>query len=131
MTATRQIRSLTLENAPAIPGLEARYFTDASDYERLADLTIAANLYDGIPYLPTAQTMQVEMDAAEGADPVDDVVFVELDGRVVAAAGIERVVREDIPTYDIWGTVDPGFRRRGLGTALLSWNLNRARVRAS
>jgi mycothiol synthase len=71
------------------------------------------------------------MDAAEGADPVDDVVFVELDGRVVAAAGIERVVREDIPTYDIWGTVHPEFRRRGLGTALLGWNLARARVRAS
>ena len=131
MTATRQIRSVTLQNAPAIPGLEARYFNDASDYDHLADLTIAANLHDGIPYLPTAQTIQVEMDAAEGADPVDDVILVELDGRVIAAAGIERVVREDIPTYDLWGTVDPGFRRRGLGTALLGWNLARARVRAS
>ena len=71
------------------------------------------------------------MDAADGANPVDDVVFVEIDGRVVGAAGVERVVREDGPNYQIWGTVHPDVRRRGLGTALLGWNLARARVRAS
>ena len=71
------------------------------------------------------------MDAADGADPVDDMVFVELDGRVVGAAGVERVVREEVPNYQIWGTVHPDVRRRGLGTALLGWNLARARVRAS
>ena len=43
MTATRQIRSLTLDDAPAIPGFRARYFQDASDFERLAELTIAAS----------------------------------------------------------------------------------------
>jgi mycothiol synthase len=61
---------------------------------------------------------------------VDDVVFVEVDGRVVGAAGVERVVR-DVPNYQIWGTVHPDVRRRGLGTALLGWNLARVRVRAS
>ena len=101
--------------------------SDASDFERLAELTIAASLEDGIPYLPTAQNLQVEMDAADGANPVDDVVFVEIDGRVVGAAGVERVVREDGPNYQIWGTVHPDVRRRGLGTALLGWNLARAR----
>ena len=131
MTATRSIRTVTLEDAPAIPGLMARHFHDASDYERLSELTVAASLEDGIPYLPTAQNLQVEMDAADGADPVDDMVLVELDGRVVAAAGVERVVRGDVPNYQIWGTVHPDVRRRGLGTALLGWNLARARVRAS
>ena len=71
------------------------------------------------------------MDAADGANPVDDVVFVEIDGRVVGAAGVERVVRGDGPQYQIWGTIHPDVRRRGLGTALLGWNLARARVRAS
>ena len=131
MTATRDIRSVTLEDAPAIPGLRARHFHDASDYERLAEITCAASLDDGIPYLPTAQNLQIEFDAADGADPVDDMVLVELDGRVVAAAGVERVVREDVPNYQIWGSIHPDVRRRGIGTALLGWNLARSRVRAS
>ena len=58
MTATRSIRSVTLEDAPDIPGLTARHFHDASDYARLAELTVAASLEDGIPYLPTAQNLR-------------------------------------------------------------------------
>ena len=131
MTATRPIRRVTLEDAPAIAGLTIRHFSDASDYAPLAELTVAASLADGIPYLPTAQNLQVEMDAADGADPVDDVVLAEIDGRLMGAAGVERVVRDEVPTYQIWGTVHPDVRRRGLGTALLGWNLARARVRAS
>lgn len=130
-TSTRPTRWLDLEGAPPIPGLRARFFSDASDYARLSALTIAANTFDDIPSLPTPHNLQVEMEAAEGADPVDDVVLVEVDGRVVAASGIERVVREEIPNYQLWGTVDPEFRRRGLGTALMGWTLVRARVRAS
>jgi mycothiol synthase len=131
MTVTRSIRPVTLEDVPALPGLVARHFHDATDYERLSELTIASSLEDGIPYLPTAQNLQVEMDTADGADPVDDMIFVELDGRVVGAAGVERVVRGEVPNYQIWGTVHPDVRRRGLGTALLGWNLARARVRGS
>jgi mycothiol synthase len=38
---------------------------------------------------------------------------------------------DGVPTYDIWGAVDPAYRRRGLGTALLRWTMDHARVRAS
>jgi Acetyltransferases len=128
---TRAPRWVDLEGAPPIPGLRTRFFSDASDYARLSELTIAANQHDEIPYLPTAESLQVEMDGADGADPVDDVVFVEVDARLVAAAGVERSVRDDVPTYQVWGTVDPNFRRRGLGSSLMGWTLGRARVRAS
>jgi len=124
-------RWLQLDGAPPIPGLRARSFGDASDYPRLAELMGAANTRDGVPYLPTAQTLQVEMDGADGADPVDDVVIVEVDGRAIAVSGVERVVRDDVPTYQLWGVVDPAFRRRGLGTCLIGWSMARARVRAS
>jgi len=126
----RQPRWLDLEDAPPIPSLRARYLTDASDYERLSRLLIAANLFDDVPYLPTAQMLQLEMEAAEGADPVHDLVFVEIDGAVVAAAGVERVVRDDVPNYQVWGAVDPGFRRRGLGTALIGWTVGRSTSRS-
>ena len=131
MAATGSIRSVTIEAASPIPGIEARFFSDASDYQRLADLMSAANIHDGIPWVQTADNIQVEWAGKEGADPVNDVVIVELDGRVMAATGLERVVRDDVPTYDIWGYVDPAYRRRGIGTWLMSWTLRHARVRAS
>jgi len=124
-------RRVALEGMPPIPGLSARFFSDASDYDRLSRLMIAANAYDGIPYLPTAQNLLVEMDGAEGADPVNDVVIVDVEGSVMAASGVRRVVRDKVPTYEIWGSVDPIFRRRGLGTCLMSWSLDHARIRAS
>jgi mycothiol synthase len=131
VTTTTRIRPAQLEGAPPIPGLRARYFTDASDWSHLAELFIAANLADGVPWIPSAQTVELEMGGGDGADPVDDFVIVEVDGRVVAASGVARKVRDDIPTYELWGAVDPAFRRRGIGTALMRWGLDHARVRAS
>ena len=131
MATTGTVKSVTIEGPPPIPGIQARFFGDASDYERLAELMGAANLHDRIPWLQTARNLQVEWAGKEGADPVNDVVMVELDGRVVAASGLERVVRDDVPTYDIWGYVDPTSRKQGLGTWLMGWALVHARVRAS
>ena len=93
-------------------------------------MQIAANEFDGIPYLPTASMLEVEMEAADGARSVDDVVFVEVDGQAVGAAGVERVVRE-VPQYQFWGSIDPAWRRRGLGTWLMAWTITRATDRAS
>ena len=131
MTTMNRIRPLELEVAPPIPGLRARFFSDASDWARLAELFAASNVADGVPWVPSTQTVKLEMGGGDGADPVDDFVMVEVDGRVVAASGVARKVRDDIPTYELWGAVDPAFRRRGLGTALMRWGLDHARVRAS
>ena len=117
-------------SAPSIEGLRARPFRDRTDYARLAELEIAANEYDAIPYLPTASMLEVEMENADGATSVHDVIFVEVDGRVIGAAGVERVVRE-VPQYQVWGAIDPAWRRRGLGTWLMASNLAHATERAS
>jgi mycothiol synthase len=131
VTATRTTRWLELPGAPPIPGLHARAFTDETDWERLSELIIATNLFDGVPWVPTAQNLEVEIGGADGVDPTEDIVMVELDGRVVAASGVDRVVRDGVPTYDAWGSVDPSYRRRGLGTWLLGRNLDRVRRRAA
>ncbi|MEP6638363.1 MAG: N-acetyltransferase [Chloroflexota bacterium] len=115
--------------APAIRGLRVRPFRDRTDYARLAELQIAANQHDGIPYLPTASMLEVEMEGADGARSVDDVVVIEVDGQPVAAAGVERVVRE-VPQFQVWGSVDPVWRRHGLGTWLMAWTIAHATDRA-
>jgi mycothiol synthase len=130
VTPTGTTRWLDLAGTPPIPNLRARAFADDTDYERLSELFIAANLFDSVPWLPSAQNLKVEIGEADGVTPVDDIVILELDGRVVAAAGVERVVRAGVPMYEVWGSVDPGVRRRGIGTWLMRRNVDRARHRA-
>lgn len=129
MTTTEH-RGIDLTAAPPIAGLEVRFFRDVSDYERLATLTCAANEHDGIPFLPTAHNLQIDMDDAVGLDPRKDVVIVSVDGTVIATSSVKRVVRDEVPTYEISGSVDPAFRRRGLGTWLMGWSVGHARARA-
>lgn len=120
-----------LPELPPIAGVRARPFRDAADYGRLAELLGAAHTFDDIPWLPTAQNLQVEWEEADGIIPARDLVLVEVDGRVVASSGVERTVRDGIATYDVFGWVHPEFRRRGLGTSLLARNLRHASARAA
>ena len=113
MTTTSGIRQVDLAGAPAIPGLRSRYFADVADYEALAVLFAAANQADQVPWFPTARNVELEMSGGDGADPVNDIVLVEVDGRLVAGTGVERLLRDGGPTYDIWGAIDPAYRRRG------------------
>jgi mycothiol synthase len=50
---------------------------------------------------------------------------------VVAATMVERIVRDEAPMYEMEAFVDPDYRRRGLGTALLDWSIERIRRRAA
>lgn len=110
-------------------GLRVRPFRDASDYAPLAALESLANVHDGIPWLPTEETIKAEMDGAEGLDPEADIVMVESADGPVAFAVVERIVRDGVPNYDLWGYVHPDHRRLGIGGALFERNLARIAVR--
>ncbi|MDO8485706.1 MAG: GNAT family N-acetyltransferase, partial [Candidatus Limnocylindrales bacterium] len=120
-----------LPEGPRLPGIGFRLFGEASDYVRLSELVATCNEQDAIPWLPTADNLQTEMENSTAIDPTRDVLFAEVDGELVAATGVKRVVRDGIPVYDVWGNVLAELRRRGLGTALLDWTLDRIRQRAA
>ena len=101
MTTTSGIRQVDRAGAPAIPGLRSRYFADVSDYEALAVLFGAANQADQVPWFPTARNVELEMGGGDGADPVNDILLVEVDGRLVAGTGVERLLPDGVPTYDL------------------------------
>ena len=139
-TATRHTDTLVVTDrdplpdlaaAPAIPGISVRYFRDDSDYEPLAELISAAMTADGVPYQPTATNLRIDMESNDGTDRFRDVVLVEVDGRLVATASVERMVRDDLPLYKVEGEVLPEYRRRGLGTWLFGWTTARSRTRAA
>lgn len=123
---------LRLPDAPAIDGLRFRRPRgDDADWAAMAALTTAANQHDAIPFMPTAANLREEIEASEGCDPASDLVVAELDGRMVAEAGVDRVIRGGIAVYETWGHVLPEVRRRGLGRALLGENLRRIAERGA
>ena len=123
---------LDLAGAPPIPGLRFRRPRgDEADYAAMAAVVVAANTHDRVPYLPSPGNMREELSGSDALDERADVVLAEIDGRVVAEAGVERVMRAGIAVYQTWGHVVPEVRRRGIGRAMLAENIRRARERAT
>jgi len=116
---------------PRLPGVRFRAFRDDADYDRLAALLKESNRHDEIPWLPTVGNLRSDMENRTSLDPTRDVLLAELDDRTVGLSGVERIVRDGSPTYEIWGAVLPDVRRHGLGSALLEWSLARIRQRAA
>ena len=132
MTAGTKTHWLEVADAPPIKGLRFRRPRgDDHDYEAIADVMAAANLNDGIPWLPSARNLREGIESAVGIDPAVDMVITEIDGRAVAESGTERVMRDGVAVYEAWGTMRPEVRRRGLGRALLRENLRRAEERST
>lgn len=132
-TTTDDARTwLTLDDAPPIPGLRFRRASMSDeDFETLAGITAASSRADESAFLPSAQNLREEFDDLGRSDPAKDLVIAEVDGQPVADAGIDRVTRAGVPVFEIWGHVDPTWRRRGIGRALLRENLRRAQERAA
>ncbi len=120
-----------MPSAPRLPRVRFRPFRDDSDYERLSGLLKAGNRHDEIPWLPTVSNLRSEMGSRTAFDPRRDLLIAELGDQMIGMTGVERVVRDGAPVYEMWGAVLPEFRRLGLGTALLTWTLDRARRRAA
>lgn len=116
---------------PRLPGVRIRPFRDESDYGRLAEIIRESNGYDQIPWLPTVGNLRAELENRASIDPPRDLMVAELDGQAIGFTGVERVVRDGAPVYEMWCSLHPTYRRRGLGTALLEWTLARIRQRAT
>ena len=74
-----------------------------------------ANRHDGIPWMPSEEQMRTENEGADGLVPTADIVLVERGADLVAFAMVERIVRDGVTNYDLWGYVHPELRRRGIG----------------
>lgn len=114
-------------------GLELRPYAGEADLVEIARLENAEAAAD-----PLDRRTSVEELAAFFAhpnasfDPTRDVTIAELDGRVVGAGQREVVDTTDgHREYRLDGVVDPAFRRRGFGRAILEENERLARKLAA
>ncbi len=114
-------------------GLRLRPYAGEADHADIARLENAEAEADGIHRRTSAQEVASNFAHPNASfDPARDVTIAEIDGRAVAVAQREVVDTTDgHREYRLDGTVDPAWRRRGIGTVLLEDNLRRARELAA
>ena len=105
----------------AIPDLVVRHFEPDRDYPAVAGLIEAANLHDGVPWLPTAESLRHDWEHSAGADVNEDVIVADVAGSLVGYVEHSWRVRGERVHHHVPVVVRPDMRHRGLGRALLAW----------
>ena len=124
--------TLTTEEAPLVAaladarahapgGITFRAWRDRTDYDRMVDVFHAARTVDGAGWELTPPQLEADIRSL-GHRPEDTIVLAEGDGRVVGFVRVFDFGRAPdegrLLTHS--GHVDPAFRGRGVGTALLA-----------
>ncbi len=101
----------------------------AGDLPEFVRVSNAANEADGIDERSSeAGLANWLLHPRDGFIPADDIVVAEVDGRMVAYGWVDWVMTTDgRREYRTRGHVDPAWRRRGLGSAILAHNEARLR----
>jgi mycothiol synthase len=120
---------MAMSDVGVIAGLRLRPFAGEADLADLVRIHNAEAAADGLPYYTTVEELRSHFAHASASfDPARDVTIAELDGRMVASASREVVDTTDgFREFRLDGEVDPAFRRRGIGRALLEDGMRRHR----
>lgn len=119
--------TVELPYAPEIPGLRLRRLQRPADDTAISDLVNAGMSADGIPHRLSTAQIASWLDHPSGLDPEEDLLFAEVDGKVVAyGEGGWEQDNDGSRNYGVWWQVHPEWRGRGLGEILLRWLEERA-----
>lgn len=119
---------MRLNRAPSIPGLAFRRFRGEADFPVMVGIMDACNEIDRLEYNESVEDVAHTFNHLTNCNPHRDMVFAETDGEPVAYSRVFWKDEQNGPRlYVSLGFVVPAWRRRGLGTALLTWNEERAR----
>ena len=119
----------TVDGGPPVDGLRFRAFDPARDYPGITAVLRVAQLADSIPWVPSEASLRNQYENMAGFEPSRDWIVAEVDGRIVAMGAVTRSVRDGATQFFFDCAVDPAWRRRGIGGAILRWQEKRSRDR--
>jgi len=129
-TDPRADEAVTIGEAPAIRGLRFRRYRP-TDLAALARLIEVVEIDQGTFEIPGEAALANEFANTADFEPARDVLLAEVDGQLVAASRRGRLIRDGEHEFSTFGWVHPGWRRRGLGRAMLRQAEAELRVRAA
>jgi mycothiol synthase len=113
--------------------VEVRPFDMATDYEPIADLVTQTNADDGVEEVMTVPSMRLSVAPDGHHHPERDVRVALVDGQRAGYVQLQsrhRSPGQVVHRFELWTFT--GWRRRGVGSALLAWVEERGReIRAA
>jgi GNAT superfamily N-acetyltransferase len=123
-----------LQDAPAVPGLVFRHFRGAEDYPKMAAVIASSAEADHIERVTTPEEIANTYEHLVNCNPYTDMLFAEVDGQVVGYARSDWYQEgsgERLRQYLTIGFLNPQWRRKGIGSAMLHFLQGRLREIAS
>ncbi|MBX3029462.1 MAG: GNAT family N-acetyltransferase [Chloroflexi bacterium] len=119
---------VTVPEAPPLPGLSFRHYRGPEDHPALVRTQNRQWEADGEPDRETVEAMDADFAHLTNCDPRRDLLIARIDDVVVAWTRVSWDDQNDgSRRYRTEGYVDPAWRRRGIGAALLPWGVSRLR----
>jgi mycothiol synthase len=123
---------IVLPDAPAIPGLTFRRFRGEVDYPAMMTVIEGSKEADQIEHTETVQDVACAYRHLINCDPYQDVLFAEVNGKVIGYARVWWIQRSDgTRTYDHFALLLPQWRGKNIRHAMLHHNERRLREIAS
>ena len=121
-----------IPGAPDLAGLRFRFFRGESDFPHMARLINVTKGADGVERTESAETIATGYKHLHNCDPYQDLLFAEIDGEPVGYSRVWWELQENGQhVYQSFAFLDPAWRRRGIGQAILNWDIERLRVIAA
>ena len=123
---------INLTEAPSIPGLTIRTFRGDPDLPQMLEVINGSKGVDEVERSTTMEEMTNNYHHLEHCDPTQDMLLVEVDGKMIAYNRVFWEKQEDGTfLYNLFGFLLPEWRRKGIGTCMFQWAENRQRQVAS
>ena len=119
--------------AGTVTGLRLRPYAGEADLPDVVRVVNAEARADSLARITSVEELaSAYAHVSDAFDPARDLTLAEIDGEVVAVGEREVVETTDgHREYRLDGSVDPAWRRRGIGRAVLEENMRRARELAA